>query len=220
VPVQLEAIQFLVRRKYPNSPEIKPAPRPPMSGDHVGGLAAFNAEQERRKSEAQKYAVELSQLPAKEFQALYNLEAKNFREEVPAKKENQENSQFFNRPSAKADFDHWSRAAHWTLEEAVALSFGKNPEIVNWASIGRWRAESSFVLQYARILDLARRAVPWQQLVDPVAPGHSSAGFGTIKLIFLRNLKMLCVRAAITLSTGSRITMSFKYRMRKYARSS
>ena len=52
-----------------------------MSG-HVGGLAAFNAEQERRKSEAQKYAVELSQLPVKEFQALYNSETKNFREEV------------------------------------------------------------------------------------------------------------------------------------------
>jgi hypothetical protein len=171
VGVKLEAIQFLVRRKYPNAPEIMPAPRPPMSGDHVGGLAAFKAEQERRKSEAQKYAVELSQLPAKEFQALYNLETKNFHEEVRAKKENQENSQFFNRPSAKADFDHWSRAAHWTLEEAVALSFGRNPEIVNWASIGRWRAESSFVLLYDRLLDLARRAVPWQQLFDPVAPG-------------------------------------------------
>jgi hypothetical protein len=148
-----------------------PAPRPPMSGDHVGGLAAFKAEQERRKSEAQKYVVELSQLPAKEFQTLYNLETKNFREEVLAKKENQENSHFFNRPSAKADFDHWSRAAHWTLEEAVALSFGRNPEIVNWASIGRWQAESSFVFQYARLLDLARRALPWQQLFDPVAPG-------------------------------------------------
>ncbi|MFZ2109972.1 MAG: hypothetical protein WAV18_32130 [Roseiarcus sp.] len=86
MPVQLEAIQFHVRRKYPNSPEIKPAPRPPISGDRVGGLAAFNAGQERRKSEAQKYAVELSQLPAKEFQALYNLETKNFREEVLAKK--------------------------------------------------------------------------------------------------------------------------------------
>jgi len=51
------------------------------------------------------------------------------------------------------------------------FSFGRNPEIANWASIGRWRAESSFVLHYARLLDLARRAVPWQQLFDPVAPG-------------------------------------------------
>ena len=27
------------------------------------------------------------------------------------------------------------------------------------------------MLQYARLLDLARRAVPWRQLFDPVSPG-------------------------------------------------
>jgi hypothetical protein len=103
-----------------------------MSGDYVAGLSAFTAEQERRKSDSHKYTVELSQMPGAEFQALYDTEMKRFCEEELAKKQAQENSRFFNGSGAKADFDHWSRAAHWTLEEAVALSFGGNPEIVNW----------------------------------------------------------------------------------------
>jgi hypothetical protein len=35
---------------------------------------------------------------------------------------------FFNQPDAVADYDHWSKTAHWTLDEAIALSFGKAPE--------------------------------------------------------------------------------------------
>lgn len=57
------------------------------------------------------------------------------------------------------------------MEEAVALALGKNPEVVNWTTIERWRSDSPFVVRYARLLDLARRAVPWQQLFDPVVPG-------------------------------------------------
>jgi hypothetical protein len=45
------------------------------------------------------------------------------------KAEQEEGERFFNRPHANADFDHWSKAAHWTLDEAIALSLGKAPEV-------------------------------------------------------------------------------------------
>ena len=43
--------------------------------------------------------------------------------------------QFFNQPRAAADFDYWSKMTHWTLDEAIALSFGKAPEVVNEKSL-------------------------------------------------------------------------------------
>jgi hypothetical protein len=75
-------------------------------------------------------------------------------------------------PHANADYDHWSKAAHWALDEAIALSFGRAPEIVRWDQLQKYSSLGSpFVAQYARRRDLALRAVHWKQLFDPVLPG-------------------------------------------------
>jgi hypothetical protein len=47
----------------------------------------------------------------------------------------EEDARFFTQPQAKADFGHWSKAEHWSLDEAIALVFGKAPEIVSWDKI-------------------------------------------------------------------------------------
>jgi hypothetical protein len=60
---------------------------------------------------------------------------------------------------------------HWTLDEAIALAFGKAPEYVNWKSVEPHRAQSPFAAQYFRVRELAQRALQWQQLYDPVVPG-------------------------------------------------
>jgi hypothetical protein len=39
--------------------------------------------------------------------------------------EREEQALFFNQPQAAADYVHWSKMAHWTLDEAIALSFWK-----------------------------------------------------------------------------------------------
>lgn len=83
----------------------------------------------------------------------------------------EEASRFFNRESAKADISHWSKAAYWTLEEAVALSFGRDPRIVNWKSIEAHVGVSPFVVSYRNLRDLAGRAKHMGHLYDPVVPG-------------------------------------------------
>jgi hypothetical protein len=93
------------------------------------------------------------------------------RQERQAKRELDEQQRFFNLPSAKADFTHWSKAAHWTLDEAVALSFGKAPEVVKWESVKEYVSISPFAVKYGRVRDLALRAKAWGQLYDPVLPG-------------------------------------------------
>jgi hypothetical protein len=47
----------------------------------------------------------------------------------------EENERFYNLKFADADFVHWSKAAHWTIYEAIALSFGKEPKVVTWQKI-------------------------------------------------------------------------------------
>ena len=82
----------------------------------------------------------------------------------------EEDARFFNQPHANADFDHWSKAEHWSLDEAIALALGKAPEIVSWDKIKAYNGISPFVKQYARLRDLAERAKVWKKLYDPVLP--------------------------------------------------
>ena len=125
-----DAVGYLVERKFgpaarfagvvfPPVTSGRPASRP--DPDFVARVAAYRAE--------------IAALPPKDLQALVKKEQEKQRAELAAKAEGEERARFFNQPSANADFDHWSKAAHWTLDEAVALSMGKAPERVTWESV-------------------------------------------------------------------------------------
>ena len=75
-----------------------------------------------------------------------------------------EQGAFFNQPSSKADFDRWSRMSYWTLEEGVALSLGKNPEIVNLEKLKTHKFTSPFVAKYTAKCEEVRRAKVMSQL--------------------------------------------------------
>jgi hypothetical protein len=162
-----DPIAFLVSRKYPKA--TKPVALPSVANPYKMSAKAPTAE--KLYVEAQKYRAELMAMPQDRFEALYQEELDKFKEELRAAADAKERALFFNQPHANADFDHWSRAAHWTLEEAVALSFGKEPSIVNSNSIAPYSQTSRFAGQFSKRLDLARRAVPWKKLFDPVLPG-------------------------------------------------
>jgi hypothetical protein len=117
------------------------------------------------------YRAELAALSYEEIVERYNAEKQREFQQAVAKAEREEQEQFYNKPHATADFGHWSKLAHWTLDEAVALSFGKAPEVVNWPTISKYLQISSFAVQYGRRRDLAMRAAHWKQLFDPVLPG-------------------------------------------------
>jgi hypothetical protein len=76
-----------------------------------------------QREAADKYREKLEALPATELEALYESEYAKAADELRAKAEQDERERFFNQPWANADFTHWSKAAHWTLDEAIALSF-------------------------------------------------------------------------------------------------
>jgi hypothetical protein len=117
------------------------------------------------------YRAELRALSSDELAARYSGARESEATALRLAAEREEQGRFFNQPWSTADFDHWSKAAHWTLDEALALSFGKAPERVNWERVKPHVGVSPFAFQYGRRRDLALRAVQWQQLYDPVLPG-------------------------------------------------
>jgi hypothetical protein len=76
----------------------------------------------------------------------------------------------WNRPEARTDYDFWSKAASWTLDEATALSLGRDPHHVSWDSIKTCLQISSFARIYERQRELILRAKGIGQLYEPVIP--------------------------------------------------
>lgn len=118
--------------------------------------------------EVEDYQKKLLEMGAAELDQLY--QQKRVEEQLRMSEE-REAKRFFHQSSAKADFDHWAKCTYWTIDEAVALSLGKAPEIVTWEKVKREPEYSPFVKQYTRIRDLAMRAVKWQQIFSQTLPG-------------------------------------------------
>ena len=156
-----DPIEYLLLRKFGFIPGPNPGPV------FLGTNRLLRKANDAKRREYEAYKAELKAKSAEEIRTLYEAELA----EHKAKAEREEQALFFNQPSAKADFDYWSKAAHWTLDEAIALSLGKSPEVVNWKKVEHYVNISAFAKQYGRIRDLALRALQWQQVYDPVLPG-------------------------------------------------
>lgn len=111
------------------------------------------------QAKAIAFRGEIEAKPLEEIKALYKQE-----------KEREEQERFFNQPPAKADFTHWAKMTYWTLDEAIALAFGKAPEVVKWDHVKGYLHVSPFAEKYGRVRELALRAKAWKQLYDPVLP--------------------------------------------------
>ena len=117
-----------------------------------------------------QYIQELKSLTQEQLEALYFTEVHRKAAQDKARAEADEAERFFNKPYANADFDHWSKMAYWSLDEAVALSLGKAPEKVKWKELAAHAEVSASAHNYSRRRDLTQRAVGMGQLTDGVVP--------------------------------------------------
>ena len=132
--------------------------------------------------EAEEYHSELSAMRPEDLQALYEQEHEKERIEQQVAADREEAQRFFNQPRAEADFEYWSKCAYWTLDEAIALSLGKAPQIVSWEQVKGYAGIMSFLpiaemAAYHLSLfntktgrELALRAARRKLLSDPVLP--------------------------------------------------
>jgi hypothetical protein len=179
-------INYLVNRKFPSAKALAFPP----SLSSLGTARLSGDERRRLLQQIDDYRNELEEKAPEEIASLAEAErTKEFAETV-ARARAEEQKRFFNQPSANADYDHWCKASHWTLDEAVALSFGKAPEVVSWEKVQPFLQISPFAFQYHRKRDLCLRATHWEQLFDPVLPGFSSPGPNGTRSSTQQNLKM------------------------------
>jgi len=140
-------IEFIILRKFPLYKYVKYGERQPP-----GSLSNGVVDKKLRK-EILGYEKEILSLDRPSFEKLYSqiLEETN---------QEREQSYFFNQPDAQADVDYWARLSSWKAEEAVALSFGKNPKVVTFKKITQDDVKhSSLSHEYVCIHDIVIRAV-------------------------------------------------------------
>ena len=153
--IRNEFVRFLLKRKFLEYKNNLTLPVENITGYPDDAIMSVD--------DIFSYEKTLSSMSMEKIQKLYKHEIANL--------DIDDILQFFSRPYAKADITHWSKAAQWTLDEAIALSFGKDPEVVNWESIKSLIYVSKFAHQYSRVRDLALRAKEQHQIHDPVIPG-------------------------------------------------
>lgn len=165
-----DPIEFLVNRKFPNAKKLKMAS---VVAPLPGRSAIDRKFPEEQRKKIKEYEADLRALDHSDLMELFESEQDAQRKELALKAETEERDRFFNQPSSNADYDHWCKATYWTLDEAIALSFGKDPEQVSWDILKNHHSypPSPFVEQYRKIRDLAIRAKNYNQLYDPILPG-------------------------------------------------
>ncbi len=97
--------------------------------------------------------------------ALSEAAARERKEEQQA----EEAARFWNSDGAEADLDYWAKLASWHMEEAIALSLGKRPQVVTWDKI-RSVTRSPFVREYSRRREQVMRAIGMGEISFPVSP--------------------------------------------------
>lgn len=166
-----EMLEFLLKRKFPDADLV----RLRVQATRKQELASLG-DVDRRIPMAE-YDASLRQLAPEALEAIYRREHSRFEEEsarVDAARAElvtrEEQSRFFHQAYANADFEHWGKLSYWTLDEAVALSLGKAPEVVNWDLVKDLVSKSTFAHKYSRIRELVLRAKHLGRLHDPVLP--------------------------------------------------
>jgi len=158
-----DPIEFLLERRFPSYSAVKF----PLTSAGRGISPDRRAE---LLSEIDSYQADLETKSADDIRELVRCEKERQKLEIAGRLAKEEQERFFNQPHAKADFDHYCKAATWTLDECVALSLGREPLKVNWNNVESLVSVSEFAKLYERRRDLLRRAKLARQLFDPVYP--------------------------------------------------
>lgn len=166
-----ETIVFITKQEFPEYFLLKKARSKNRYAHRLDG-----AEQDLIKSIG-AYIRKLRGMSLTEIADLKTEANKKYSERIAANKsrcleasKQKDEELFFNYPSQQADFEFWAKMGYWTVDEAVALSFGRNPETVNWNSVFPYTDTSPFAKKYKKIRTLVQRACKCGALIRPIAP--------------------------------------------------
>jgi hypothetical protein len=151
-----DMIEFLVNRRFP----IKA-----IAGRVLTDRGLVPAVEQQTK--AHDFRQELEKLASEELQARYGSALEEDRQKALAV----EAARPFNQPYAMADFDYWAKFAYWKVDEGIALLLGRSPVALVWNDVAGYTFSSPLIGNFARIRELATRAVHWKELYEGNYPG-------------------------------------------------
>jgi hypothetical protein len=157
-------VEYLVDAKYPRPPRIF------IGGKPVGGVYS-DASGASDNAERASYRVELLELTEAALEELFQQTQdaiKRLRDLAATKRDDK----LFNNEEQLANLRLWAQKAYWSLDEAIALLLGKNPDFVNLESVRsapRYPI-SPFVERYKELHTLVNRAVATKDLSLKVFP--------------------------------------------------
>ena len=189
-----DPIKYLVDRKFPyfrdsEAFRMRMLPRPNMNKPTADLLI-------------EKYKYELDCFWPEEIRDLVKAELATERQEVAF----YEGLKWFSNPGCAADFDYWCKASFWTLEEAMALTLGKEPRLVTSDSVKAEERFSPFVQEFKQRLELGRRA----EIAGELPPHFNSLTF----MVWAKQIDLSCppeIEIVITRSSGTRIDWKPRY---------
>lgn len=109
-------------------------------------------------------------LSIEQFNLILEKEINQFIEEQVESVRRQDATRFFDKAFADANWDYWSAISYWTAEEAVAISFGKDPNVVNLQTLQPYEGKSIFVGSFHAQMQLISRAIEAGQLLAKNTP--------------------------------------------------
>lgn len=155
------AIDYLIKKKFGFIAALAPA---------LATLRNENNVMLDKNAEIEAYKATLRNMPETELLTLHKRSLAQDADNAKQAAIREEQNRFYNTTSSNADFAHWSKAAYWTIDEAIALSFGKEPEVVTWQKVEPLKEKTTFAKSFAKRRDLATRAVLAKKLSEPVLP--------------------------------------------------
>ncbi|MCB4767316.1 hypothetical protein LGR54_01750 [Ancylobacter sp. Lp-2] len=112
----------------------------------------------------------LNETPSLELRNIYNSVIKSETFARLQKMEARDVFRFFNEPKAEADYTYWADLACWSVDEATALSFGKEPRVVNRETLAEPMPGSRFKKEYEARFERFTRAIQAGDLTEPLRP--------------------------------------------------
>lgn len=186
-------IEYVLLREFPQYLWLMPQP---ISSGRGNLIVPITPEEEQRRDELRQ-RIEHRRQDLLALQLTNSSEFAKLVAELRAMDAAEaEAERFFNKPQARADFGHWAKLDYWTLEEGVALCFGRSPKAVNRKSIEPERDVSPFAKQFMDALEIAARARAMDQIADSNIPGFFIAWAKRMELPFPAEMEALVAKRA------------------------
>jgi len=159
---ELDPIKYLMQRKFGNQS---------IGNIYKSKIPTYLAldENARNLINYQKQELYCAELNRKSDEEIYKMVQEEKQKEIVEGK-TFKNDFFFDHPKAMADFKFWAKMPTWTKEEAVALSLGRNPYIVNISSLeaefydNPFSKDHEFCREYFKRINLLTRYNKTSQL--------------------------------------------------------